>query len=94
MDPNMGGTSSESGQALDGIEATRRIIQDNPNANVLVVTMYEDDEAVFGALRARLKRFEPSARWANGEAIFGPGVATRVMRYFATPRRSTPAFPT
>ena len=36
----------------DGIEATRRIVTDSPRANVLVVTMYEDDESVFSALRA------------------------------------------
>jgi DNA-binding NarL/FixJ family response regulator len=37
---------------LDGIEATRQIVRDSPRANVLVVTMYEDDESVFAALRA------------------------------------------
>jgi DNA-binding NarL/FixJ family response regulator len=61
---------------------------------VLVVTMYEDDESVFAALRAGARGYVlKGANQAetlrairavgNGEAIFGPGVAERVMRYFA-----------
>src|SRR5207253_9748034 len=38
--------------ALDGIEATRRILRDCPNARVLMVTMLEDDGSVFAAMRA------------------------------------------
>jgi DNA-binding NarL/FixJ family response regulator len=78
----------------DGIEATRRIVHDSPRANVLVVTMYEDDESVFAALRAGARGYVlKGANQAetlrairavgNGEAIFGPGVAERVMRYFS-----------
>ena len=80
--------------ALDGIEATRRIVQDSPRANVLVVTMYEDDESVFAALRAgargyvlkgapQVETLRAIRAVGNGEAIFGPGIASRVMRYFA-----------
>jgi DNA-binding NarL/FixJ family response regulator len=81
----------------DGIEATRRIVQDSPRANVLVVTMYEDDESVFAALRAGARGYvlkgasqaetlRAIRAVGNGEAIFGPGVAARVMRYFANPQ--------
>jgi len=35
-----------------GIEATRQIVHDNPHIGVLVVTMFEDDESVFAAVRA------------------------------------------
>ncbi len=92
MDLNMPG--------LDGIAATRRIVHDSPNANVLVVTMHEDDESVFAALRAGARGYllkganqaetlRAIRAVGNGEAIFGPGVAARVMSYFASPRLDT-----
>ena len=93
MDLNMPG--------LDGIEATHRIVYDSPRANVLVVTMYEDDESVFAALRAGARGYllkgasqaetlRAIRAVGNGEAIFGPGVAARVMSYFAAPRPTGP----
>jgi DNA-binding NarL/FixJ family response regulator len=36
----------------DGVEATRRIVRDQPSVRVVVLTAYSDDERVFGALRA------------------------------------------
>jgi DNA-binding NarL/FixJ family response regulator len=92
MDLNMPG--------MDGIAATRRIVHDSPHANVLVVTMYEDDESVFAALRAGARGYllkganqaetlRAIRAVGNGEAIFGPGVAARVMSYFASPRPTT-----
>ena len=86
----------------DGIEATRRIVADSPRANVLVVTMYEDDESVFAALRAGARGYvlkgasqaetlRAIRAVGNGEAIFGPGVASRVMRYFSTPQPAAAA---
>jgi DNA-binding NarL/FixJ family response regulator len=36
----------------DGVEATRRIVRDQPSVRVVVLTAYCDDERVFGALRA------------------------------------------
>jgi DNA-binding NarL/FixJ family response regulator len=36
---------------LNGIEATRRILAANPHIAVLVLTMYDDDDSVFAALR-------------------------------------------
>jgi DNA-binding NarL/FixJ family response regulator len=91
---------------LDGIEATRQIVHDSPRANVLVVTMYEDDESVFAALRAGARGYllkgagqaetlRAIRAVANGEAIFGPGIAARVMGFFATPQpaAAAPIFP-
>jgi DNA-binding NarL/FixJ family response regulator len=86
----------------DGIEATRRIVADSPRANVLVVTMYEDDESVFAALRAGARGYvlkgasqaetlRAIRAVGNGEAIFGPGIASRVMRYFSTPQPAVAA---
>ena len=37
---------------LNGIEATRRIVADSPHIAVLVLTMFDDDDSIFSALRA------------------------------------------
>lgn len=80
--------------AMDGIEATRRIVSRYPSVGVLVLTMFEDDESVFSAMRAGargylLKGAGPDEvtraieAVASGQAIFGPAVAARVLRYFS-----------
>jgi DNA-binding NarL/FixJ family response regulator len=88
-----------------GIEATREISRVAPDVAVLMLTMFDDDESVFAAMRAGargyvLKGAAPDnvvraiAAVAAGEAIFGPGVAKRALAYFAGPRRDTQvAFP-
>lgn len=89
-----------------GIEATREIVAASPTTKVLVVTLFEDDDSVFAALRAGARGYvlkdtdedemvRAIRAVGNGEAIFGPGVASRVLAYFAAPRRSVPRlFPT
>jgi len=90
MDINMPG--------LDGIEATRRITAATPHIGVVVLTMFEDDDSVFaalragargyvlkGALRAQIVRAVRSA--AEGEAVFGPAVARRIADYFSRMRQ-------
>ena len=37
---------------INGIEATRQIIRENPHIGIIVVTMFEDDDSVFAAMRA------------------------------------------
>jgi DNA-binding NarL/FixJ family response regulator len=80
---------------VNGIEATRRIRETNPDIRILMVTMLEDD-SVFAAMRAGARGYvvkgaEPAEvlrairAVADGEAIFSPGVAERVIHYFATP---------
>jgi DNA-binding NarL/FixJ family response regulator len=81
---------------LDGIEATRRIRAGVPLTRVLVLTMYDDDSTVFTAMQAGAQGYllkeaeqEEIVRAVRGvvagEAIFGQGVAERVLRYFADP---------
>ncbi len=89
-----------------GIAATREIVQDSPRARVLVVTLFEDDDSVFMALRAGARGYvlkdtdeeemiHAIRAVARGEAIFSPAVATRVLAFFANPRPAMPkeAFP-
>jgi DNA-binding NarL/FixJ family response regulator len=91
---------------LDGIEATRRLLAVQPDLGVVVLTMFEDDESVFAAMRAGargylLKGAEQDEilrgirAIAAGEAIFGPSIARRVVEHFASGSGSAKAaFPT
>jgi DNA-binding NarL/FixJ family response regulator len=93
---------------VNGIEATRRILQESPSIRVLVVTLFEDDDSVFMALRAGARGYvlkdadeeemvQAIRAVGRGEAIFSPNVATRVLAYFAasSPGDAPPrAFPT
>jgi DNA-binding NarL/FixJ family response regulator len=79
---------------LNGLEATRRILATDPEARVLVLTMFDDDDSVFAAMRAGalgylVKGAKPAEvagaiqAVAGGEAIFGPAIARRVIDFFA-----------
>jgi DNA-binding NarL/FixJ family response regulator len=89
---------------LNGIEATRELARAVPSAAVLVLTMFEDDDWVFAAMRAGARGYvlkgaeqheitRAITAVAAGEAIFGPAVATRVLTYFATPPVTPTPFP-
>ena len=80
---------------LDGISATREILASTPHARVLVVTTFEDDEYIFGALNAGasgflLKRTRPEElisaihTVAAGEALLSPSVTRRVVDRMAS----------
>ena len=98
MDINMPG--------LNGIDATRRIVDASEDVKVLVMTMHDDDEAVFAAIRAGARGYQLKGAAqdetlrairsvANGEAIFGPGIADRLRRFLAATPTLDPsqAFP-
>jgi DNA-binding NarL/FixJ family response regulator len=82
---------------MNGIEATHRIVHTSPHIGVIIITMFEDDDSVFAAMRAGARGYvlkgadqEEMLRViravADGEAHFGPAIAERLMRYFAAPR--------
>lgn len=86
---------------LNGIDATRQIVQNSPHIAVLMVTMFEDDNSVFSAMRAGAKGYvlkgakrEEIQRAiravGNGESIFSPAIATRMMQFFSSIRPSKP----
>jgi DNA-binding NarL/FixJ family response regulator len=88
---------------LNGIEATRRLREVCPGVGVLVITMFDDD-SVFAAMQAGARGYllkgsdaEETVRAihavANGEAIFSPSVARRLMHFFATPATDKPSPP-
>jgi len=86
---------------MNGIEATRRLVAACPDTHVLVLTMYQDDESVFAAMRAGARGYLlKGARQhellraihtaAEGGAMFSPGVAERILVFFQTSRRDLP----
>ena len=90
---------------LDGIEATRRINRQATPPAVIVLTMFEDDDSVFAAMRAGARGYllkgadqdeivRAVRAAAAGEAIFGPEIAARVIAHFASGSGSSvAAFP-
>lgn len=89
---------------LDGIAATAEVTRVAPDVAVLVLTMSEDDETVFAAMRAGARGYLVKGATrpeivravnavAAGEAIFGPDVARRVLAYFAAPITRADPFP-
>ena len=88
MDLNMPG--------MNGIEAIGRILSDHPHVHILVLTMSDDDDLVFAAMRAGalgylLKGAEGGETLqaihavSTAEAIFSPAIARRLMQYFGAP---------
>ena len=82
---------------VNGVDATRRILAARPQIRILMVTMFEDDASVFTAMKAGARGYilkdadKPDILRAisavgNGEAIFSPAIASRVLDYFTTPR--------
>ncbi len=90
---------------VDGVEATRRIIDAAPHVAIVVLTMHDDDGTVFAALRAgargyllkgasRAELLRAIHAAAAGEALFGAAIARRMVAYFGRPApAAAPPFP-
>ncbi|MCU1682278.1 MAG: DNA-binding response regulator, NarL/FixJ family, contains and domain [Amycolatopsis sp.] len=90
---------------ISGVQATRLIVAERPETGVLMLTMSDDSESVFAAMRAGargylLKDAEPDEiiravqAVSRREAIFGPDIATRVLGFFNSAQQSLdPVFP-
>ncbi len=84
-----------------GLSATRELSKTSPNVHILIVTLFQDDESIFTALRAGARGYilkdadeEEMMRAiraaGEGEAIFSPAIATRLMDYFSNPQTIVP----
>jgi DNA-binding NarL/FixJ family response regulator len=91
---------------MNGIEATRRIVEAYPGVGVVMLTMFGDDDSVFAAMRAGARGYVLKGADAEevlkvvgavqkGEAHFGPEIAERLMKFFSSPKGAPPleAFP-
>jgi DNA-binding NarL/FixJ family response regulator len=90
---------------LNGIAATREIARAAPAVAVLMLTMFDDDDSVFAAMRSGARGYllkgaqqdeivRAIQAVAAGEAIFGPGIARRVLGMAAAPPAAGAAFET
>ena len=81
---------------IDGVAATRRLRETVPDTAVLVLTMYDDDATVFTAMQAGARGYllkgaeqdeiaDAIRAVVRGQAIFGPGIAPRLLEHFANP---------
>lgn len=86
-----------------GIQATRAIVEASPMMRVLILSMFEDDDSVFAALRTGARGYVLKGTGEDdllravravgrGEAIFSPTIASRVLTYFSRPA-PMPLFP-
>lgn len=78
---------------MNGIEATRRILADQPDTRVIMLTMLEDDDSLFAAMRAGARGYilkgadkaevlQTVTAVAEGQALFGPAIAGRLTAFF------------
>ena len=85
---------------INGVEATQRILKTQPDTGIIIVTMLEDDDSLFSAMRAgalgyvlkgadKAEMLKSIRAVAEGEALFGPGIAVRLLNFF----RNTPIKP-
>jgi DNA-binding NarL/FixJ family response regulator len=89
---------------LSGVAAAGEITRTAPDVAVLMLTMFDDDDSVFAAMRAGARGYVLKGAQqdeivraihavAAGEAIFGPGIARRVLGLISAPAAHSTPFP-
>jgi DNA-binding NarL/FixJ family response regulator len=89
---------------MDGIEATKRIVASGRRTRILILTTFDLDEYVYGAIRAGasgflLKDVRPGELVdairvvASGNALLGPTAVTSLLERFQAPREDAPPDP-
>lgn len=84
---------------VDGVEATNRIKEEDPKANILVLTTYDSDADILRAIEAgatgyllkdtpREDLFRAIRAAARGEPVLAPSVTARLMQRAQTPART------
>ena len=87
MDLDLAGTS--------GIDATHAVLRERPGLRVLVVTMLEDDDSVFAALRAGARGYllKSASPDEAGDVLVASGVAERMLGFVTGARSAATPFP-
>jgi two-component system, NarL family, response regulator LiaR len=86
---------------LDGVKATQSILEINPNANVIILTMYRQDSYVFEAVKAGARGYllkdvdatvliDAIRRVTEGETLLDPEMAQSVLEDFRVKKESLP----
>lgn len=91
---------------VNGIQASRKISATSPHIGIIILTMFNDDDSVFAAMRAGARGYilkgadqqellRTIRAVYEGEALFGPAIADRLMDFFTglTPRSTEGLFP-
>ena len=92
MDLQMPGVNNTPG--LNGIDAAKVILRNSPHIGIIVLTVFEDDNAVFSAMRVGARGYilkgadqaellRAIQAVSQGEAMFSPGIARRLTDYFS-----------
>ncbi|WP_245855717.1 response regulator [Paenibacillus rigui] len=82
---------------MNGIEATRHIKEKHPAIEILILTMFRDDQSVFTAMRVGAKGYvlkdadedellQSIRMVGSGGAVFSSDIAGRMMHYFSQPK--------
>lgn len=89
---------------MTGIEATQRLSKQHPNVAVLSLTMNEDEDSIYSALKAGARGYllKEAAKddivravhaVARGEAVFGSGITQKVLSFFSNASKASPSTP-
>ena len=83
---------------ISGIEATQKVMTAQPETGIIMLTMLEDNDSLFAAMCAGARGYilkgadkaeviKTVRAVANGEALFGPAIASRLAAFFQAPQK-------